>query len=62
MRKKEQIRKDLFEQIQQKELIRKHDNELKQIESISFKKLNEELEELEKKRKLYFTVYTTNND
>lgn len=48
MEKQQQFRNDLYEQVKQKELSRKHEKELKEIECIEFKKLNDELEEEEK--------------
>lgn len=51
MEKKHQFLKDLSEQVQQKELIRLHEKQLKQIEYNNFKKLFEEFDKEEKNSK-----------
>jgi len=51
MKKKEQFRKELNDQVQQKELIKKQEKEFKNIESYHFKKLNEKLKEEEENGK-----------
>jgi len=47
MEKKQQFRMALNEQVQEKENIRKHERELKNIESSTIKKLNEQWNEEE---------------
>lgn len=48
MEKKQQFRKELFEQVQQKEVILEQQKVLKAIECNDIKKLNEKLNEEEK--------------
>lgn len=51
MEKKQQFLKDLYEQVQQKELLRKHEKQLKQIEYNNFKTVIEEFNKEEKNSK-----------